>query len=111
MLISRLTCSLVGTQQTITLLPGTLARRLYGQSEVTEEFSCSYGLNPRYRAALAASALTLAGVDPDDEVRLVELPTHPFFLATLFLPQVRSTAEQPHPLILAYLQAAADATD
>jgi CTP synthase (UTP-ammonia lyase) len=42
-------------------------------------------------------------------VRLVELPTHPFFVATLFLPQVRSTAAQPHPLILAYLRAAVSA--
>jgi CTP synthase (UTP-ammonia lyase) len=39
-------------------------------------------------------------------VRAIELPRHRFFVATLFQPQLSSTAEEPHPLILAYLEAA-----
>ena len=38
--------------------------------------------------------------------RIVELPDHPFFLATLFLPQARSTAASPHPLLAGYAAAA-----
>jgi CTP synthase (UTP-ammonia lyase) len=105
LVISRLSCSLVGTSQTISLLPGSLAHQIYGQSEVTEEFACNYGLNPQYRDLFLNSELSVVGVDADGEVRMVELRTHPFFLATLFLPQIRSSVERPHPLITAYLRA------
>jgi CTP synthase (UTP-ammonia lyase) len=90
----------------MTLLPGTVARQIYRQASVMEEFACNYGLNPKYRDLYAKSDLRIAGVDADGEVRMVELPTHPFYMATLFLPQVRSVAGQPHPLIVSYLQAA-----
>jgi CTP synthase (UTP-ammonia lyase) len=50
--------------------------------------------------------LKVVGVDADGHVRIVELADHPFFIATLFLPQLRSTAQKPHPLIIAYLKAA-----
>jgi CTP synthase (UTP-ammonia lyase) len=105
LVISRLSCSLVETTQAIRLLPGSLAHRLYGQSEVTEAFACNYGLNPQYREQFLNSELSLVGVDAGGEVRMVELPTHPFFLGTLFLPQLRSSAERPHPLITAYIRA------
>jgi CTP synthase (UTP-ammonia lyase) len=99
----------VGTDQSVTLQPGSMAQQIYGQDSVTEQFACNYGLNPVYQEVFASSELRVAGIGPDAEVRLVELPTHPFFVATLFLPQVRSTAAQPHPLILAYLRAAVSA--
>jgi CTP synthase (UTP-ammonia lyase) len=108
LIVSRLACSLVESSQTITLLPGTLVRRLYGQTAVTEQFSCNFGLNPHYQKLFDNSELCMAGVDVDNEVRIVELPTHPFFVATLFLPQARSSAACPHPLITAYLKASFD---
>jgi CTP synthase (UTP-ammonia lyase) len=111
LVISRLSCSLVGTTQTLTILPGTLAHRLYGQTEINEDFACNYGLNPPYREQFHNSELALVATDADGEVRMVELPTHPFFLATLFLPQLRSWPEQPHPLIRAYLEAALQQRD
>lgn len=111
LVISRLSCSLVGTIQTITLAPGTLAHRLYAQTVVTEKFACNFGLNPAYRDLFANSELRVAGTDADGEVRIVELPGHPFFLATLFLPQLRSSAASPHPLITGYLQAAVQHAD
>jgi CTP synthase (UTP-ammonia lyase) len=49
----------------------------------------------------------VSGTGADGEVRIVELPDHPFFLATLFLPQARSTATDPHPLLAGYAAAAA----
>lgn len=107
LLISRLSCSLVGTVEPVSLLEGSAARQIYGQNAVHEQFACNYGLNPLYRDVFEGSALRVAGVGPEGEVRLVELTTHPFYLATLFLPQVRSSPGAPHPLIVAYLQAAA----
>jgi CTP synthase (UTP-ammonia lyase) len=104
--ISKLTCSLVGTTQTITVVPETLAHRAYGATAVTEQFACNYGLNPAYREPLSAAGLHVTGLDLTGEVRIVELREHCFFLATLFLPQLSSGPDRPHPLIMAYLQAA-----
>lgn len=107
LLISRLSCSLVGTVETVSLLGCSAARKIYGEDAVPEQFACNYGLNPLFRDVFAGSELRAAGVGPAGEVRLVELPAHPFYLATLFLPQVRSVPGAPHPLIVAYLRAAA----
>jgi CTP synthase (UTP-ammonia lyase) len=106
LVVSQLSCSLVGTTQTITILPETLAHRAYEQTAVTEQFACNYGLNPAYREHLSHGGLKVVGIDAMGEVRLVELVTHRFFIATLFLPQLSSSAARPHPLILAYLKAA-----
>lgn len=96
----------MGTVETVSLLPGSAARQIYGRDGAGEQFACNYGLNPLYRDVFEGSALQVAGVGPEGEVRLVELPTHPFYVATLFLPQVRSSPGEPHPLIMAYLRAA-----
>jgi CTP synthase (UTP-ammonia lyase) len=106
LLISKLSCSLVGVTQQVKIRPGTVAHQIYQNEVVTEQFRCNYGLNPHYRAEMSRSELRVAGVDLEGEVRIVELPRHRFFVATLFLPQFSSTPETPHPLILAYLQAA-----
>jgi CTP synthase (UTP-ammonia lyase) len=69
-------------------------------------YYCQFDLNPRYQATLHDGGLRVAGVDDQQETRIVELPDHPFFVATLFVPPLSSTPEQSHPLLLAYLQAA-----
>ena len=66
----------------------------------------NYGINPDYRRALEAAGLRVSGVGAEGEIRIVELPSHRFFLATLFLPQTRSTATRPHPLLAAFAAAA-----
>jgi CTP synthase (UTP-ammonia lyase) len=73
---------------------------------VTEDYYCNYGVSPDYRRRLEAGGLRVSGVGAEGEIRIVELPGHPFFLATLFLPQTRSTAARPHPLLAAYAAAA-----
>ena len=107
LVVSRLSCSLVGVTQSIQLVPDTLVAATYGQAEVTESFTCNFGLNPLYQDQFLAGELQFVGFDNAGEVRIVELPTHPFYVATLFLPQVNSSPAQPHPLIVAYLRAAA----
>ncbi len=106
MLISKLSCSLVGQTQVVQIAPGSRAAHAYGQAEVTERFQCNYGLNDRFRARLADGKLNITGADPQGEARIVELTGHPFYVATLFLPQLNSTEGKPHPLITAFLQAA-----
>jgi CTP synthase (UTP-ammonia lyase) len=106
LLVSKLACSLVGRTQTIKVIPSSLAHRAYGQAEVTEQFACNYGLNPQFRDKVEKGKLKITGVGLDGEVRVVEVSDHPFYVATLFLPQISSTPESPHPLIVAYLRAA-----
>jgi CTP synthase (UTP-ammonia lyase) len=75
---------------------------------VEEEYYCQFGLNHEYQPLIEQSDLRIAGVDQDGEVRILELPAHRFFIATLLVPQAASTPQAPHPLITAYLAAAAE---
>ena len=80
---------------------------LFGELEsVVEQVTCNYGLNEGYRDELAGGGLKIVGVDTNRDVRIVELPTHRFFVATLFLLQLSSSPGIPHPLIMAYMKAA-----
>jgi len=105
--ISRLACSLVGRTMTITLEPGSMLAEIYGQNTVKEEYLCNFGVNPDYVEALRPGPLRVAASDDEGAVRAVELPGHPFFIGTLFLPQHRSTVTAPHPLVTRFLHACA----
>jgi len=95
----------VGQAQRVTLAPGTRAAALYGTPDTVEDFRCNYGVNPAYVAPLHDAGLTPSGFGAEGELRIVELTDHPFFLATLFLPQMRSTSSQPHPLLAGFAHA------
>ena len=105
-LISKLSCSLVGQSKVVRIVPGSLAGQIYGIAEATELFACNYGLNETFSDQIAARGLRVSGFDEEGTVRMVELPEHPFYIATLFVPQSRSSVETPHPLIVAFLRAA-----
>lgn len=60
--------------------------------------------NPAFRGPLEAAGLRVTGEGECGEARVVELLTLRFFLATLFLPQLSSSREGPHPVITAYLR-------
>ena len=106
LVISKLTCSLVGQKQQIKIIPGTLARQVYEKNESIEEFRCSYGLNQEYQDKIGGGELKIAGVDANGDIRMIELSDHRFFIATLFLPQLSSSVDFPHCLIVAFLKAA-----
>jgi CTP synthase (UTP-ammonia lyase) len=89
----------------VSLRPGTRAAELYGRTTTSERYYCSYGVNPEYARRLEEGGLTVSGVGDGGEIRIVELPHHPFFVATLFLPQARSSAAEPHPLLVGYAAA------
>jgi CTP synthase (UTP-ammonia lyase) len=87
-------------------VPASQAHRIYGKTEATEVFACNYGLNEAFADQIKSSRLRVSAYDEDGTVRMVELPGHPFFISTLFVPQVLSQIGRPHPLIVAYLEAA-----
>ena len=104
-MITPLACSLVGQQQSVRLVDRTRAAALYGAASTVEDYYCNYGVNPEYLARLQAGGLCVSGIGEEGEIRIVELPEHPFFVATLFLPQARSTRANPHPLLQGYAAA------
>lgn len=104
--ITKLACSLVGKKQMIKVAQGSISHGAYAEADVSEQFVCNYGLNPQFRGRIEGGPIRIAGVDQNDEIRLVELKDHPFFIATLFQPQISSKPSNPHPLIMAYLKAA-----
>jgi len=104
-LISKLTCSIAGQERTVRIVPGSQAHRIYGTTEATEIFACNYGLNETFGEHIRSKDLRISGFDEDGTVRMTELPGHPFFISTLFVPQVVSRPGNPHPLIVAYLEA------
>ncbi|MFC9293392.1 hypothetical protein ACFTWH_04660 [Streptomyces sp. NPDC057011] len=106
LLIAPLACSLVGHQGLVRAEPGSLAESALGAERSMEHYHCNYGPAPRHLPALAAHGLRLSGHDEDGQVRIVELPGHPFFLATLFQPELHGDGTQPHPIVRALAAAA-----
>ncbi len=48
--------------------------------------------------------IDIVGSDSEGEIRIIEIASHPFFVATLFVPQARSTSISPHPLVNSFVQ-------
>lgn len=68
--------------------------------------NCNYGREPRYEATLTGAGLVISGHAPDAGAEIVELPAHPFFLGTMFQPQMTLRADgREHPLLEAFLTA------
>ena len=88
------------------IAPATIAYRAYGKELAMEKFQCNYGLNETFRDDLNDGKLEIAGFDEEGNTRIVEIPTHRFFVATLFLPQLSSEVGSPHPLISSFIEAA-----
>jgi CTP synthase len=90
------------------LAEGSLARSLYGEELVYERHRHRYEVNNRYRNELEAAGMRLSGVSPDGLlVEIIELPDHPFFIASQFHPEFKSRPFDPHPLFAGLVRAAA----
>ncbi|MDQ6670677.1 MAG: hypothetical protein M3069_07980 [Chloroflexota bacterium] len=96
-----------GQQISVDLTPGSLLAELHGELQVREFTTCNYGLAPDFNEIAATHGLRVTGVEADGSVRAVERVDHPFFLGTLYQPQLRSTRGAPHPVFLGLLRAAA----
>ncbi|MET8975052.1 hypothetical protein ABZX85_05475 [Streptomyces sp. NPDC004539] len=106
-LLAPLACSLEGHEGAVLLAPGSLAHTVIGSDRSVERYSCRYGL-ARDEDALTAHGLRFSGRDEAGEPRVAELPGHPFFLATLFQPELSGDGSRPHPVIRALARAAVD---
>jgi CTP synthase (UTP-ammonia lyase) len=99
---------LSGVVPEIRLRPGSYLQSFYGKDVVSEEFFCNFEVNPEFEWATMEAGFPVVARGAQGEIRAMESPTHRFFVATLFQPQLSSKSGKPHPLVLAFLQAAAD---
>jgi CTP synthase (UTP-ammonia lyase) len=86
--------------------PRSRLAAIYGACDIEEEYFCNFEVNPAYRERLEMAGLRLTAFDDRGELRAVELLEHPFFVATLYQPQLSSTDERPHPVIVEFVAAA-----
>jgi CTP synthase (UTP-ammonia lyase) len=106
LIVDELLCSVVGKTMEVEVLDPEIVA-LYGTSCPKERYYCRFGLHPDWRLPLEQAGLAVAGVDAeDDDVRIMRLVGHPYFVLTLFVPQTSSSPEHPHPLIVGLLKAA-----
>ncbi len=89
------------------LAEGSMAAALYGATQVSERHRHRYEFNNDYRGVLSDAGLLLCGLSPDGRiVEMIELPGHPFFLATQAHPEFNSRPNRPHPLFSGFVEAA-----
>jgi CTP synthase len=89
------------------LVPGTLARSAYAEDVVYERHRHRYEVNPEYHEILQRNGMVLSGMSPSGRlVEIIELPSHPYFIAGQFHPELKSRPTRPHPLFRDFIGAA-----
>ncbi|MBM37996.1 MAG: CTP synthetase [Woeseia sp.] len=91
--------------QSIFLKEKSLAALSYGCIELEERHRHRYEVNNNYRKKLSEAGLVFSGHSVDDLVEMVELPDHPFFLASQFHPEFTSNPRDGHPLFKSFIKA------
>jgi CTP synthase len=91
------------------LSDGTRARQAYGSGEILERHRHRWEVNNNYRDTLTRNGMVLSGLSPDGRlVEMIELPSHPYFVACQFHPEFKSRPLDPHPLFVTFIRAAAE---
>jgi CTP synthase len=93
----------------VKLHEGTRARRIYGDEAVIyQRHRHRYEVNNMLRRRLEDDGLVASGTSPDERlVEVIELPDHPFFVASQFHPEFKSRPNRPEPLFRDFVGAAA----
>ena len=92
--------------QAVRLAAGSVARELYGRDEIMERHRHRFEFNNNYLEPFRRAGMVFSGLSPDELVEIVELPGHPWFLATQFHPEFTSTPRDGHPLFSGFVRAA-----
>ena len=89
------------------LVSGTRTREIYDVGEISERHRHRYEVNSNYVVMLEDAGMKMSGWSLDDElVEIVELPSHPWFVACQFHPEFKSRPRGGHPLFTSYIEAA-----
>ena len=92
--------------QDVLVADGSRARSLYGKPIIRERHRHRYEFNNTYLERYRAAGLQFSGMSPDELVEIVELPDHPWFVATQFHPEFTSNPRDGHPLFTGFIAAA-----
>jgi len=92
--------------QKILLKDGSKAGEVYGKPEIYERHRHRYEVNNNYRDVLEEAGVRFSGLSIDDLVEVVELPGHPWFIASQFHPEFTSNPRDGHPLFKSFIGAA-----
>lgn len=88
------------------LKKGTKAHAIYGKNKISERHRHRYEFNNKYLQQYEEAGMIASGVNPDNSlVEIVELKNHPFFVASQFHPELKSTVANPHPLFVKFVAA------
>ena len=91
----------------IKLHDGSRAREIYDEAVVYERHRHRYEVNNTLRKRLEAAGMVMSGTSPDERlVEVVEMPDHPFYVASQFHPEFKSRPERPAPLFREFVGAA-----
>jgi CTP synthase (UTP-ammonia lyase) len=109
-LVAPLACGLYGEERVVVPVPGTRLAAICGDEPFVGFHFCGFGLNESRLPALTTAGVVVGAWAEDAGVEAVELPGHPFYLGTLFQPQVGALRGEPlHPLVGALVEAASGA--
>jgi CTP synthase len=92
--------------QEVRLSHGSRAHQIYGADTIMERHRHRFEFNNRYLQKLMNAGLRFPGFSRDGLVEMIELPNHPFFVASQFHPEFRSTPRDGHPLFTGFMKAA-----
>jgi CTP synthase len=93
----------------VKLHPGTRAEEIYGEKVIYERHRHRYEVNNHLRRRLEHEGLVCSGTSPDDRlVEVIELPDHPFFVASQYHPEFKSRPLRPQPLFREFVHASLD---
>jgi CTP synthase len=93
--------------QAVELGEGTRTREVYGESVISERHRHRYEVNNAYRQQMADAGLVISGTFQEGRlVEIVELPDHPWFVASQFHPEFKSRPTRPAPLFREFVAAA-----
>jgi CTP synthase len=86
------------------------AYEVYGTDTIHERHRHRYEVNNDYRSVLSEHGMKLCGLSPDGRiVEMVEIPSHPWYIATQAHPELKSRPNRPHPLFKGFVEAAVKA--
>jgi CTP synthase len=92
--------------QRVDLANGSLAAAIYGKEQIWERHRHRYEVNNNYRERLEKAGIRFSGLSVDDLVEVIELPAHPWFVASQFHPEFTSNPRDGHPLFTGFILAA-----
>jgi len=96
----------------VTIKQNTKAYDMFGE-KTRQRFRHRFEVNPKYIQNLEEKGLVFSGISEDEDhvMQIMELPTHPYFMAGQFHPELTSKLEEPHPMFFGLIKAAIERKD